>query len=175
MTELQACVRTSICIMALRAVAIFHTAMLLQQLDGAFSFPHPDPLTIPLDPWQDISGANDIRLETLTLSEVIKNPHVQALFNSFKDASNQLIQGTEIQNMLWRQNQQLQAKIQSMRVGCTGLDVPQCITFFFSQYLTSSVQQEAQRSPWRIHHTRRLHLTDFELFELGIPASYEAG
>ena len=130
---------------------------------------------MPHELQQNAPGTPNLQLESLTLPEVMKNPHIQALFNSFKDASNQLIQGMEIQNMLWRQNQQLQAKIQSMRVGCTGLDVPQCITFFFSQYLTSSVQQEAQCSPWRIHHTRRLHLTDFELFELGIPASYEAG
>ena len=87
---------------------------------------------------QNAPGTPDLQLESLIPPKVMKNPHVQALFNSFKDALNQLIQGVEIQNSLWRQNQQLQAEIQSLKIGYMGLDVPWCIVFFPSQYLHSS-------------------------------------
>ena len=79
---------------------------------------------------QNAPGTPDLQLESLIPPKVMKNPHVQALFNSFKDALNQLIQGVEIQNSLWRQNQQLQAEIQSLKIGYMGLDVPWCIVFF---------------------------------------------
>ncbi|KIM76648.1 hypothetical protein PILCRDRAFT_12690 [Piloderma croceum F 1598] len=55
------------------------------------------------------------QVESLTLPELMKNPHVQTMYNNWKDASAQIVQGAQMQHKLWTENNRLNAEIQTLQ------------------------------------------------------------
>lgn len=55
-----------------------------------------------------------IQVESLTLPDLMKNPHVQAMYNSWKEASAQVIQGAQMQHSLFKENNRLTAEVSAL-------------------------------------------------------------
>lgn len=66
-----------------------------------FNAPNPEP-----------SG---VQVESLTLPDLMKNPHVQAMYNSWQEASNQVVQSAQMQQTLWKENARLNAEVNSIQ------------------------------------------------------------
>jgi hypothetical protein len=71
-------------------------------LDGQ-PFANPQTLSAP-----------STQVESLTLPELMKNQHVQTMYNNWKDASVQIVQGAQMQQKLWTENNWLNAEIQAL-------------------------------------------------------------
>jgi hypothetical protein len=64
------------------------------------------------------SGINQnpsIQVESLSLPELMKNHHVQTMYNQWKDASNQVIQAAQMQQALWQENCRLTAEVNALQ------------------------------------------------------------
>jgi hypothetical protein len=73
-------------------------------LDGqSFTNPGPQPLSA------------STKVESLTLPELMKNQHVQTMYKDWKDASAQIVQGAQMQQKLWTENNRLNAEIQALQ------------------------------------------------------------
>jgi hypothetical protein len=55
------------------------------------------------------------QIESLTLPELMKNPHVLTMYNNWKDASTQIVQVTQMQHNLWQENTRLNAEVKSLQ------------------------------------------------------------
>ena len=58
---------------------------------------------------------SSIQVEELSLPDLMKNRHVQAMFRDWKDASNQVIEGSRMQQTLWQENARLNAEVNSLK------------------------------------------------------------
>jgi len=56
-----------------------------------------------------------IQIEGLTLPNLMKNQHVQAMYKDWKDASSQVIKASQIQQSLWQENARLTAEVNSLK------------------------------------------------------------
>jgi hypothetical protein len=56
-----------------------------------------------------------IQIEGLTLPDLMKNQHVQAMYKDWKDASSQVIKASQIQQSLWQENARLNAEVNSLK------------------------------------------------------------
>ena len=68
--------------------------------------------------------APDVQIEELSLPDLMKNQHVQAMYKDWKDASkqviqasNQVIQASQIQQTLWQENSHLLAEVSALKDG----------------------------------------------------------
>src|ERR1700759_2364003 len=57
----------------------------------------------------------NIQVEALTLPDLMKNPHVQAMYNSWKEASAQVVQGAQLQHSLFKENNRLTAEVTALQ------------------------------------------------------------
>ena len=57
----------------------------------------------------------NIQIENLTLPDLMKNQHVQAMYKDWKDASNQVVQAAQMQQSLWQENTRLIAQVSSLQ------------------------------------------------------------
>lgn len=51
----------------------------------------------------------------LALPELMRNPHVQMMFNNWKDASAQVVQGAQMQQSLWTENKRLTDEVTALQ------------------------------------------------------------
>ena len=56
-----------------------------------------------------------IQIEGLTLPELMKNQHIQAMYKDWKEASSQVIKASQIQQSLWVENAHLTAEVNSLK------------------------------------------------------------
>ena len=61
------------------------------------------------------SSAPSAQVESLSLPELMKNEHVQTMYNNWKDASAQVVQATQMQQTLWHENTRLNAEVTALR------------------------------------------------------------
>jgi len=52
------------------------------------------------------------QVESLSLPELMKNPHVQTMYNNWKDASAQVVESAQMQQTLWKENKRLNDELQ---------------------------------------------------------------
>jgi len=52
-------------------------------------------------------------VESLELSELLKNEHVRKLFTKYQEATTQVVQASEMQKTLWKENMRLNSELQS--------------------------------------------------------------
>ena len=86
-------------------------------------------------------------VETLSISDLMKNPHVQSMYNSYQEMANQVLQGAQLQQNLWQEKQnlwqencRLSAEVRALQVNQSqsrGRDAAtptpnQCITYFIT-------------------------------------------
>ena len=76
----------------------------------SFQFDPPNPQT-----GQTSNSTPSIQIEELTLPDLMKNQHVQAMYNDWKDASSQVIKASQIQQSLWQENSHLSAEVNSLK------------------------------------------------------------
>jgi hypothetical protein len=75
----------------------------------------------PLDPFHFDPTYNpgtstpNVQIESLTLPDLMKNPHVLTMYNNWKDASTQVVQAAQMQQILWKENTQLHAEVSSLQ------------------------------------------------------------
>jgi len=62
----------------------------------------------------NIPSIPHIQVEALTLPDLMKNPHVQAMYNSWKEASAQVVQGAQLQHSLFKENNRLTAEVTAL-------------------------------------------------------------
>ena len=53
------------------------------------------------------SQAPAMPVETLSISDLMKNPHVQSIYNSYQEMANQVLQAAQLQQTLWQEKQNL--------------------------------------------------------------------
>jgi hypothetical protein len=70
-------------------------------------FEHFDPFQVPVP-----SGP---QVESLSLPELMRNPHVQTMYNNWKDASAQVVQGAQMQQSLWTENKRLTDEVTALQ------------------------------------------------------------
>ena len=79
-------------------------------IDGQ-PFTNPQPFSSPSDgqPFTNPQAfsAPSVQVESLTLPELMKNQHVQTMYN-------QMMQGSQMQQKLWNENTRLNAQIQAL-------------------------------------------------------------
>lgn len=56
-----------------------------------------------------------IQVENLSLADVMKNPIVQRMYNSWQEATDKVMQGVQIQQSLYKENTQLNARIKELQ------------------------------------------------------------
>ena len=61
------------------------------------------------------SHPTSMQVEELTLPDLMKNQHVQAMYKDWKDASNQVIEASRMQQTLWQENPRLNAEVNSLK------------------------------------------------------------
>lgn len=68
--------------------------------------------------------APGVQIEELSLPDLMKNRHVQAMYKDWKDASNQVIQASnqviqasQMQQTLWQENSRLVAEVSALKDG----------------------------------------------------------
>ena len=61
------------------------------------------------------AGTSNIPIESLTLHDLMKNPHVLTMYNNWKDASTQVVQAAQMQQTLWKENSRLNAEVNSLQ------------------------------------------------------------
>ena len=97
--------------------------------DTFFSTP-----TIPL---------TDAEIKSLTLSDVMKNPHVQLIYNNWNTAASQVMKSSEMHDKLWQERCRLQAELESLKQNIR-YDLHSCFysinQFFFSLKLPNAVK-----------------------------------
>jgi hypothetical protein len=78
-------------------------------MDYPFQF-DPTPLQTGQPP-----PAPNIQVEDLSLPDLMKNQHVQAMYKDWKAASNQALKSAEIQQTLWQENTRLLVENNSLK------------------------------------------------------------
>jgi hypothetical protein len=73
------------------------------------------PNTLQMDSINVGQPSQNPPIESLALPDLMKNPHVQAMFNNWKDASNQVVQTAQMQQTLWQENCRLNAEINALQ------------------------------------------------------------
>jgi hypothetical protein len=73
------------------------------------------PNTLQMDSINVSQPSQNPPIESLALPDLMKNPHVQAMFNNWKDASNQVVQTAQMQQTLWQENCRLNAEINALQ------------------------------------------------------------
>jgi hypothetical protein len=63
-----------------------------------------------------LSSSQTFTVENLELAELLKNQHVRSMYNSWKQASQQVIEGAQMQQTLWRENSKLVAEIEALKI-----------------------------------------------------------
>jgi hypothetical protein len=53
------------------------------------------------------------QIENLDLADLLKNPHVQAMYSSWKEASSQVVQSAQLQQTLIAENRCLNAEVEA--------------------------------------------------------------
>jgi len=61
------------------------------------------------------SHPTSTQVEDLTLPDLMKNQHVQAMYKDWKDTSNQVIEASWMQQSLWQENARLNAEVNSLK------------------------------------------------------------
>jgi hypothetical protein len=56
-----------------------------------------------------------IQIEELSLPDLMKNQHVQAMYNDWKDASNQVVKASQMQQSLWQENFHLNTEVSALK------------------------------------------------------------
>jgi hypothetical protein len=79
-----------------------------------------DPFSFEFDPTLNpqtgqASHPAPPRIEALTLPDLMKNQHVQAMYKDWKDASNQVIEASRMQQSLFQENARLTAEVNSLK------------------------------------------------------------
>jgi hypothetical protein len=70
----------------------------------------------PIDPtYNPGTSTSNIQIESLTLHDLMKNPHVLTTYNNWKEASTQVVQAAQMQQSLWKENSQLHAEVSSLQ------------------------------------------------------------
>ena len=59
-----------------------------------------------------------IQVENLSLADVMKNPIVQRMYNSWQEATDKVMQGVQIQQNLYKENSQLNAQVKELQSIC---------------------------------------------------------
>jgi hypothetical protein len=72
------------------------------QAQSNYSF----PLSLPNSPVTHV--------EMLNLPELMKNPHVQTMYNKYQEAIMQIVNALNMQKFLWKENTDLRSEIQSV-------------------------------------------------------------
>lgn len=57
-----------------------------------------------------------VPVENLSLSEVMKNPHVQRMYNTLQEATDKVMQGVQIQQTLYQENSRLAAEVKELHM-----------------------------------------------------------
>jgi len=60
------------------------------------------------------ASTSNTQIESLTLHELMKNPHVITMYNNWKDASTQVVHAAQMQQTLWKENSWLNAEVNAM-------------------------------------------------------------
>jgi hypothetical protein len=62
-------------------------------------------------------------IETLSISDLMKNPHFQSIYNKYQEMVNQVLQAAQLQQTLWQEKQNLwqenchlSAKVRALQV-----------------------------------------------------------
>lgn len=53
------------------------------------------------------SQASAMPVETLSMADLMKNPHVQSIYNNYQEMANQVLQSAQLQQTLWQEKQNL--------------------------------------------------------------------
>jgi hypothetical protein len=53
-------------------------------------------------------------VEMLDLPKLMKNPHVQTMYNKYQEATTQIVSALDMQKSLWKENTDLRSEIQSV-------------------------------------------------------------
>ena len=51
------------------------------------------------------SQAPAMPVETLSMADLMKNPHVQSIYNNYQEMVNQVLQSSQLQQTLWQEKQ----------------------------------------------------------------------
>jgi len=65
---------------------------------------------------QNVSSPT-VQVESLSLADLMKNRHVQNMYNKWQEASNQVIQSAQMQQNLWQENSRLTAEVNALQSG----------------------------------------------------------
>ena len=60
------------------------------------------------------SNAPSAQVESLSLPELMKNEHVQAMYNNWKHVSAQVVQDAQMHHTLWQENTRLSAEVTAL-------------------------------------------------------------
>jgi hypothetical protein len=56
------------------------------------------------------------QVESLSLPELMKNPHVQTMYDNWKNASAQVVESAQMQQSLWKENKRLNDELQAKTI-----------------------------------------------------------
>jgi hypothetical protein len=60
------------------------------------------------------SKAPAILVETLSIADLMRNPHVQSMYNNSQELTNQVLQSSQLQQTLWQEKQNLWQEKQNL-------------------------------------------------------------
>jgi hypothetical protein len=63
-----------------------------------------------------------LSVESLDLPDLMKNPHVQSMYKSWSDASQQVVQSAQLHNSLLQENMRLNAEVLALKTSHRGLE-----------------------------------------------------
>lgn len=66
-------------------------------------------------PSSNTGPAPATQVENLSLADVMKNPFVQRMYNSWQDATDKVMQGVQIQQNLYQENNRLNAQVKELQ------------------------------------------------------------
>jgi len=61
------------------------------------------------------ASTSNMPIESLSLHDLMKNPHVLTMYNNWKDATTQVIQAAQMQQSLFKENTRLHAEVNAMQ------------------------------------------------------------
>jgi hypothetical protein len=80
----------------------------------------PQQLLLDFEPsFGDTSGMSSskspsILVETLSIADLMRNPHVQSMYNNSQELTNQVLQSAQLQQTLWQEKQNLWQEKQNL-------------------------------------------------------------
>lgn len=93
------------------------------------SFPNPlanqDLFSYDMNMSSGLGGSQSF-IQSLELSDLLKNEHVRQLFNRYQEATSQVVKASEMQKTLWNENTRLTSELQSTSAELQSLKASGC-------------------------------------------------